>query len=89
MAKFNATENVFVFAGPQVGLFINSTYDGEEVKDTFKGLNLGLGIGAGYEMESGFGADLRYNIGLSNISDNPFIDEMKASTLQLGVFYKF
>lgn len=88
MAKYNATENVFVFAGPQVGLLVSATYDGDDTKDSFKGLNLGLGVGAGYELESGFGADLRYNIGLSDISD---VDgtEVKASTIQLGVFYKF
>ena len=80
-------------AGPQLGLLASAkSVLGDtkvDVKDDFKNIDLGLGIGASYvHPPSGFGVDARYNLGLSNISENASND-YKNRGFQLGVFYLF
>lgn len=81
MGKYYVTEGLSLQAGPQIGFLLSakgkteasamglSIEEEEDVKDEFKGLDFGLNFGAGYELENGLGFDVRYNLGLSNISD--------------------
>jgi hypothetical protein len=79
-------------AGPQLGILVNAT---SVLNNSSAGLNdtkpveVSLSVGASYVVPStGFGMDVRYNLGLSNIN----IDNGPASTnrgFQLGVFYMF
>jgi hypothetical protein len=79
-------------AGPQLGILVNATsiLDNSTVdlNDT-KSVDVSLSVGASYVVPStGFGMDVRYNLGLSNINK----DNGPASTnrgFQLGVFYVF
>jgi hypothetical protein len=79
-------------AGPQLGILVNakSVLDNSAVdlNDT-KSVDFSLSIGASYIIPTtGFGMDIRYNLGLSNINT----DNGPASTnrgFQLGVFYIF
>lgn len=79
-------------AGPQLGILVRATsiLDGGSVdlNDT-KSVDVSLSVGASYIVPStGFGMDVRYNLGLSNINK----DSGPASTnrgFQLGVFYIF
>ncbi|MEO6547162.1 MAG: porin family protein [Ferruginibacter sp.] len=79
-------------AGPQVGFLINAkTKTGSatavDVKDNFKSADVGLVGGVSYvHPPSGFGVDLRYNLGLSNINENAAVKAMNRGG-QLGVFY--
>jgi len=80
-------------AGPQVGFLLSAKTEANDVtvdvKDQLKGTDLGLGFGLGYiHVPSGFGVDARYNMGLTNISED---DNNKAMNrgFQLGVFYQF
>ncbi len=81
--------------GPQVGFLMNATdkfegEDEEDVKDSFKGINFSWAIGLGYKMASGFGVNARYNIGLSNIAEEAYLNKkVKSGTIQVGVFYTF
>jgi hypothetical protein len=79
-------------AGPQLGILVRATsvLEGSSVdlNDT-KAIDISLSLGASYVVPAtGFGADVRYNLGLSNINK----DNGPASTnrgFQLGVFYIF
>jgi hypothetical protein len=79
-------------AGPQLGLLLNSKYkDGDiesDADDDFKTVNGSLGLGLNYLSQSGFGGGARYNFGLSDISEDNNT-EIKASTLQISLFYMF
>lgn len=80
-------------AGPQLGFLINAeSKNGPltlDIKDETKAIDLGLAIGASYvNPASGFGFDFRYNMGLSNISENSNVKSFNRG-LQLGVFYLF
>lgn len=77
-------------AGPQVGFLINGKVETNnsktDVKDNFKTVDFALGGGVGYVSPSGFGVDARYNLGLSDISENSPVKSTNRG-VQLGVFY--
>ena len=60
-----------------------------DVKDNFKSTDFAVVLGIGYVKPStGFGFDLRYNTGLSNINENRSVTSTN-NGFQLGVFYLF
>ncbi|RYJ37698.1 OMP_b-brl_2 multi-domain protein [Flavobacterium anhuiense] len=101
MAKYYVVDKFSVEAGPQVGFLLaakskwEETYEGEmysgkeNVKDSFKTVDFSLNVGAGYDFTENVSAGLRYNFGLSNISD--FSDNAKIhnNVISLSVGYKF
>ncbi|MFA0964198.1 porin family protein [Roseivirga sp. BDSF3-8] len=93
LAKFRFAEIAYFEAGPYIGFLINEEYEinGEEVDidDTFKSTDYGVIAGVGVDLIGGFGAGVRYQLGLNNIADdsddvnNPFDDDGDPSN---GVF---
>jgi hypothetical protein len=80
-------------AGPQIGLLVrakavnNSTTI--DIKDDFKSIDAGLSFGASYvHTPTDFGIDLRYNLGLSDISESSSIKSTSRG-FQIGIFYLF
>jgi hypothetical protein len=79
-------------AGPQVG-FLNKAESraGDvhtSVKGNFESIDFGLAMGVGYvNPPTGFGFDIRYNVGLTDINANDA--EAYNRGIQLGVFYLF
>ncbi len=97
MLRYNPVAIFNVHVGPQFGFLMSAkSDDGDEstdVKDAYKGLDLGLGIGAGVDLPMGLGFTARYVLGLSNISeDYEDIDigdfTMKNNVFQVSVTYK-
>lgn len=78
--------------GPQLGLLVGAKYKvgsvETDIKDSFKKVDIGWGLGLGYITKSGFGVDARYNLGLSKINDNNS-DKVTNRVFQAGVFYQF
>lgn len=79
-------------AGPQVGFLISAksvaNNNSSDVKSSFKPIDFGVGLGAGYiKPSSGLGVGLRYNVGLSNINNN---GPVKSSNngFQVSLFYQ-
>ncbi|WP_040278587.1 porin family protein [Psychroserpens damuponensis] len=99
MAKYYVAEGFSVEAGPQIGLLLsaNEEFEGggesgeEDVKDGFKGIDFGFGIGAGYKMDSGLNFSARYVLGLSNIADGEESDDysIQNNVFQISVGYFF
>lgn len=100
MAKYYIVDNLSLEVGPQFGFLASAKNDEvDDIKDTFKGFDFGLNIGAGYKLSSGLNFALRYNLGLSQISEdlsvNPFLADLieifdiKNSVFQLSVGYMF
>ncbi len=80
-------------AGPQVGFLISAEADNGDneidVKDEYQSIDVGIGAGLSYvHPPSGFGVDLRYNWGLTNINENDAVNSTNHG-LQFGVFYLF
>ncbi len=92
MARYEMSYNLNVHAGLQVGFllsakseFLDEKFD---VKDQFKTIDLGLPLGIGWDfMDKKFNANLRYTIGLSNISANAG-ETRKNNVLQISVGMK-
>lgn len=77
--------------GPQLGFLIGAKFkagDTEVDSEAYETINFSWAIGFGYKMPSGFGANVRYNLGLSNIYKDAADDyKVKGNTIQVGVFY--
>ena len=78
--------------GPQLGFLVNGNVKtgntSVKVKDNFNSTDFAWAFGVGYITASKFGFDLRYNVGLSDITK---LNEsnVKNNVLQAGVFYQF
>jgi len=80
--------NINVQAGPQFGYLLSAEDDGTDIKDGMKSIDLGLNIGAGYQIMENLGVEARYNLGLTNIVDEGN-DEVKTNGIQVLVSYSF
>jgi hypothetical protein len=77
--------------GPQLGFLLNAKSEvGDleaDVKDELNTTDVSWSFGVGYITPSGFGVDARYNLGLTNISEDD--NSVKNNVFQLGIFYQF
>lgn len=95
MARFSATEALHLEAGPQVGLLLNSKFKVDEgsieVEESYKDLDFGLNIGAGYTLPLGLSIEARYNLGLANIGEGAEDSDGKATNrvFSFGLGYTF
>jgi hypothetical protein len=92
LAQYN-TSGFVIETGPQFGFLMAAKQKvgdaSVDIKDMLKGLDLGWAIGFGYQTQSGFGVNARYNLGFSNIIDSEDDEDgkLKNSVIQIGVFY--
>ncbi len=84
MAKFYVMDGLSLQAGPELAFKAGGD---DTIKDGVKSMDYGLGLGAGYELESGLMFDARYNLGLANISDAA--GSLKNVGIQIGLGYRF
>ncbi|MDN3723422.1 porin family protein [Aequorivita sp. SDUM287046] len=110
MAKYYIIEGLSVEAGPQIGFLVsaNAEYeisgggmsdsDEEDVKDFFKSIDIGFGIGASYRLPMGVFFSARYAGGFTDINDDIETDfgdididdfSQRNSVIQLSVGYSF
>ena len=95
MVKFYPIERLSAELGPNIAFLMsakrvqNTTID---VKDNFNSIDFGMNIGAGYELKQGIMFQLRYNLGLADISKTATgatnVTD-KNSVFQVSVGYKF
>ena len=87
MAKYYVADGFSLQAGPEFAFKIAAE---NELTDEFtKSLDYGLGIGAGYELESGLFFDARYNLGLADLNDTPFDAKITTNSFNVGLGYRF
>ena len=92
LAQVMFGEGFRVQTGPQFGLLLNAEFengdDEADIDDNFKRGDVAWSFGGGWLSNSGIGIDVRYNLGLSNISKNDNA-EVKNRVWQFGLFYQF
>ena len=94
MLRYNPVPIFNIQVGPQFGFLLSaedeSDGQSEDVKEDYKQLDMGVGIGAGVDLPMGIGLSARYVMGLSNIADIEDAEGVKVtnSTVQLSVSYK-
>ena len=92
LAQYMTNTGFRLQTGPQFGIRTEAkTKNGSvenDIKDQIESLDLSWAFGASYLTSQAWGLDVRYNAGLSNISqDNSF--KARNSVFQVGVFYQF
>ncbi|PKV51224.1 outer membrane protein with beta-barrel domain [Aquimarina sp. MAR_2010_214] len=98
IAKYYVVKGLSIQAGPQVGFLVSAKGEvktagierEEDIDDFYKSVDLGLGFGAGYQLDMGLFFDARYNLGLSDINDvDGDDDKNQNAVIQFSVGYKF
>ena len=90
--RYNLESGLHFDFGPYIGFLMGAKLDGEseigdtKVKDSYTGTDFGIGIGLGYELESGLGFAANYDMGLSNIADYDDGD-LKNTNIRISVSY--
>lgn len=91
MLLYNASENFNIQVGPQFGFLASADGKAEgasvDIKDFFKGSDLGLNIGIGLNFGK-LNANARYCLGLSNIAEDSGDDKVTNSVIQVGIGYR-
>ncbi|MET0759396.1 MAG: porin family protein [Flavobacterium sp.] len=106
MAKYYVIDKFSLEAGPQFGFLmsaksdytetqtvggVTSTFSEEvDVKDEMNSVDFGINFGAGYDFTENISAGVRYNLGLSDISDEQEDNfEVQNSVISVSIGYKF
>lgn len=93
MFKYNPIPILNLHAGPQIATLLSAKQvqgsHTETVPNT-KPVEFSVAVGAGLDLPAGFIAAIRYNVGLSDISDdNSSSTQINNNYLQLSVGYRF
>ncbi len=86
MAKYYVMEGLSLQAGPEIAFKVATEDD--LLDEATKSIDFGIGAGLGYELPMGLMFDVRYNLGLSDISEVEGF-EIKNTGIQLGLGYRF
>lgn len=89
LVKYSFGESKFsAFAGPQLGFLLSAKAGDTDIKDMINGTNFSGVFGTGYQFTSNLGVNLRYQLGLSNLSK---VDgfESKSNVFGISVGYSF
>ena len=91
----NEAKGFFAEGGPYLGFLVSAEAEGEDVKDDFKSIDTGIGLGLGYDFGQ-FILGLRGNVGFTSIANNgdvveDFSDECKVTNNSGALYgaYKF
>jgi len=94
MLQYHPMSNVYVEAGPQVGLLVNAKTEGPNdadkanVKDSYKKADFGVSAGLGVNVTKNIGLYGRYNLGLMDVRKSDDIYRQNRN-LQLGAAIEF
>ena len=90
MFKYYANENFNIQAGPQVGIMASAKAKfedvDEDIKDQLEPVDLGIGIGLGYEINK-LQFVARYNYGLTSTAKDSGDEHYPNRIFQIGVGY--
>ena len=93
MFQYNATPMFYLEAGPEFSFLMsaNGKFEGqsEDIKDSFKSFDVGVGLGAGYFFTPSIGLTARYVAGISDIVEDNDGDSVHNNVFQVGLVYKF
>lgn len=86
LLKYYLVEGLYIQAGPEVAFRVDAESDAFE--DNTSTFEYGVGFGGGYELKNGIAFDVRYNLGLSDISKMEGA-VLKNKGFQVGIGYRF
>ena len=103
LIKYGVTDKFALEFGPQLGFLLSAkgkaegTFDGqaiseeEDLKDFFKSIDFGLNFGASFDVAKNIMIGIRYNLGLSDITDGEDSEDFKVqnAVFSFAVGYRF
>jgi hypothetical protein len=97
MLKFYLVSGLNIQAGPQFGFLLDGERKFEsrlgqgssDIKDYYKGSDISLSLGGGWDLPFGLSVDVRYNIGIQDINDLADGEEAKSRVFQLSLGWNF
>ena len=101
MFQYNATPQFYLEAGPEFGFLVNASSKATAGNnsnitnidtDSFNKFNMGIGLGAGFNITNKLGINARYVAGLNDVTDNDKWGSdasNKNNNFQVGLAYKF
>ena len=72
-------------AGPQFGYLNKAELDGNNIEDMLKNADVSVGLGIGWDTPIGLKLDARYNLGVTDNSDDPAYETIKSQVFQLSL----
>ena len=75
-------------AGPQFGFLNTAELDGNSIEDDLKNADVSVGLGLGWDLPLGLKLDARYNLGLTDNSDDPAYETIKSQVFQLSLGFR-
>lgn len=92
LLQFMTAKGFRVETGPQVGFLTTATRkingNSANEKDAYNTTDFSWAVGLGYLSSANVGVDVRYNLGISDISKSSTVKTVN-NVLQLGLFYQF
>lgn len=89
LGHYTTTMGLYFETGPQFGFLINAKRESDghfyNVRGSYRSYDLSWALGAGYRFTKEASIGLRWNIGISDVSDYP--DAVRNRVWQLGVAY--
>jgi len=83
LAEIGLSDKFNLLAGPSFGFLLN-------IEEGTKSFNFGADLGLSYTISENFLVEARYDLGLSNLSDdNEFDASLKLSGILVGIGYMF
>lgn len=94
MAKYYIANGLNVHLGPVLGILVSAKKEIYEVsetdiKDQLKSFDYGLGLGGGYEFNSGLFFNIRYVKGFAQLYKENKTKDPKTNNIQVSVGYMF
>lgn len=94
LVRYNINEMFSVHAGPQFGFLVSAKeeFDGDkqDIKDDFKGTDVGIALGAEADFTEKIGVGARYIIGVTNVlKEGESFDDTKLKNGVLQIYVKF
>lgn len=93
--RWNTSSGFYAGTGPVIGFLLSAEFQEEgqpdiDIKDDLKAVDFAWAFEAGYDLKSGLGFNVRYNLGLITIDDEPTDPaDIKNSVLSFGLKYSF
>ena len=75
-------------AGPQFGFLNKAELDGNSIEDNIKKSDVSIGLGLGWDAPIGLKLDARYNMGVTDNSDDPAYETIKSQVFQLSLGFR-
>ena len=72
-------------AGPQFGFLNKAELDGNNIEENLKTSDISAGMGVGWDTPIGLKIDARYNLGLTDNSEDPAYETIKSQVFQLSL----